>query len=148
MSLYARELTRDEHNLLQGLANSDDTVQARWAQIVLLSASGLGVPVIADTLELSAATVRARIKAFNDRGVDALARSASPGRPETISPSLGDQLAALMNERQPRDFRLGRHRLDPGSARQSGDAGRLGGKYQPRGRTPGPAQEQTLLQPP
>ena len=104
MSLYARELTGDEHTLLQGLANSDDTVQARWAQIVLLSASGLGVPVIADTLELSAATVRARIKAFNDRGVDALARSASPGRPETISPSLGDQIAALMNERQPRDF--------------------------------------------
>ncbi len=104
MALYARSLSENEHDLLQSLANSDDMVQARWAQIVLLSSGGLGVPVIADTLELSAATVRARIKAFNDRGIDALERSTSPGRPETISPTLGDQLASLMTERQPRDF--------------------------------------------
>ena len=48
--------------------------------------------------------MRARIKAFDERGLDALGRSLSPGRPETISPSLGDQFAALMRERQPRDF--------------------------------------------
>lgn len=104
MSLYVRTLLTDERTLLQSLANDDDIIRARWAQIILLSASGIGVPEIADTLELSSATVRARIKAFNERGLDGLDRSLSPGRPETISPSLGDQFAALMRERQPRDF--------------------------------------------
>lgn len=104
MSLYVRPLLTDERTLLQTLANGDDVIRARWAQIILLSASEIGVPEIADTLELSSATVRARIKAFDERGLDALDRSLSPGRPETISPSLGDQFAALMRERQPRDF--------------------------------------------
>ncbi|MCO6449378.1 MAG: helix-turn-helix domain-containing protein [Caldilineales bacterium] len=104
MALYVRSLTPPEHIELQSMSNSDDMIQARWAQIILLSANGTGVPLIADTLELSSATVRARIKAFNERGFDALERSASPGRPETISPSLGDRFAALMREREPRDF--------------------------------------------
>lgn len=104
MSLYVRPLLPDERTLLQTLANGEDVIRARWAQIILLSDSGIGVPEIADTLELSSATVRARIKAFTERGLDGLDRSLSPGRPETISPSLGDQFAALMRERQPRDF--------------------------------------------
>jgi len=48
--------------------------------------------------------VRARIKAFNEQRMAALERGASPGRPETLSPSLGDKFAALMREREPRDF--------------------------------------------
>ncbi len=104
MALYVRPLTPEEHETLQRLANGDDLISARWAQIILLSARGIGVPAIADTLEISAATVRARIKAFNARGLEALERATSPGRPETITPSLGDQIAALMRERQPRDF--------------------------------------------
>ena len=104
MALYARSLTAEERTHLQALANGADDVQVRWAQIILLSTGGMGVPKIADTLELSAATVRSRIKAFNERGMAALDRSASPGRPETIPISLGDKFAALMRERQPRDF--------------------------------------------
>ncbi len=104
MTLYARPLSQEEHNHLQTMANSSDVIAARWAQIILLSTAGLGPPGIADTLELSSATVRARIKAFNERGSEALERTTSPGRPETLSPSLGDQFAALMRERQPRDF--------------------------------------------
>lgn len=105
MALYIRRpLTPEERTTLQHLANGNDTIRARWAQIVLLSASGMGVPRIADTLDLSAATVRARIKAFNAEGLSALDRSSSPGRPQTLTPSLGDQIASLMRERQPNDF--------------------------------------------
>ena len=104
MALYVRTLSEAERETLQALAQGPDAIQARWAQIILLSSSGIGVPKIADTLGISAATVRARIKAFNAHGLDALQRSASPGRPVTISPSLGDKLAAVMREREPRDF--------------------------------------------
>jgi len=104
MALYVHEISPQERELLQEIAHSDDPIQARWAQMILLSASGIGVPKIADTLGISAATVRARIKAFNQMGMAALERSSSPGRPETISPSLGDKFAALMREREPRDF--------------------------------------------
>jgi len=104
MALYVRPLSDEERETLQALAKGEDGIQARWAQIILLSASGIGVPKIADTLGVSAATARARIKAFNEHGLVALARSASPGRPVTISPSLGDKLAAVMREREPRDF--------------------------------------------
>lgn len=104
MALYVRPLTAQERPLLQSLANGADLIRARWARIVLLSASGMGVPAIADTLDLSAATVRARIKDFNARGLEALERTPASGRPETLTPSLGDQIAALMRERLPRDF--------------------------------------------
>jgi transposase len=104
MALYVSEITEEQRSLLQEMANGDDVIRTRWAQVILLSTSGIGVPKIADTLELSSATVRARIKAFNEQGMDALKRSTSPGRPETISPSLGDKFAALMRERDPRDF--------------------------------------------
>ncbi len=104
MALYVRMLSDEERVVLQALAKSEDAIQARWAQMILLSASGIGVPKIADTLGVSAATVRARIKAFNEHGMVALERGASPGRPVTISPSLGDKLAAVMREREPRDF--------------------------------------------
>ena len=104
MALYISEISDEQRNHLQGMANGEDVIRARWAQIILLSANGIGVPKIADTLELSSATVRARIKAFNNQGMAALKRTTSPGRPETISPSLGDKFAALMRERDPRDF--------------------------------------------
>ncbi|RME81528.1 MAG: hypothetical protein D6775_13390 [Caldilineae bacterium] len=104
MALYVRSLKDEERAELKEIANGDDVIRARWAQIILLSASGIGVPKIADTLEISSATVRARIKAFNKDGMEALVRNTSPGRPETITPSLGDKFAALMRERDPRDF--------------------------------------------
>ncbi len=104
MALYVRPLTDQERQALQAMAHGEDAIQARWAQIILLSSRGIGVPKIADTLGISAATVRARIKAFNEHGMDALVRGSSPGRPVTISPSLGDKLAAVMREREPRDF--------------------------------------------
>jgi transposase len=104
MALFVDDLTIEERQQLQMLANGNDPIQARWAQIILLSAGRIGVPKIADTLGVSAATVRARIKAFNQQRMAALERSVSPGRPETISPSLGDKFAALMREREPRDF--------------------------------------------
>ena len=106
MALFVEEITTEERTQLQALANSNDPIQARWAQIILLSSSGIGVPKIADTLGISAATVRARIKAFNQHRMTALQRNPSPGRPEKISPSLGDKFAALMREREPRDFGL------------------------------------------
>ncbi len=104
MALFVRPLSAEERDMLQQLAHGEDAIQARWAQIILLSGQGIGVSKIADTLGISAATVRARIKAFNELGMDALKRGASPGRPVTISPSLGDKLAAVMREREPRDF--------------------------------------------
>lgn len=104
MALYVRNLNESQRIQLQELANGSDLIRARWAQIILLSANGVGVPKIADTLEISSATVRARIKAFNDQGMAALERTMPPGRPQTITPSLGDKFAALMRERDPRDF--------------------------------------------
>ena len=104
MALYVSVLTEEQRSHLQEMANGKDVIRARWAQILLLSANGIGVPKIADTLEISSATVRSRIKAFNEHGMDALKRNTSPGRPETISPSLGDKFAAIMRERDPRDF--------------------------------------------
>ena len=104
MALYVRDVSEAQRVQLQELANGDDLIRARWAQIILLSANGVGVPKIADTLEISSATVRARIKAFDSLGMAALERNPPPGRPETITPSLGDKFAALMRERDPRDF--------------------------------------------
>ena len=104
MALYARPLTPEERSQLQALANGNDRVRTRWAQIILLSSRRIGVPQIADTLAISAATVRARIKVFNAQGLSALDRNPAPGRPEKIPASLGDRFAALMREREPRDF--------------------------------------------
>ncbi len=104
MALYVENLSPEERERLQKIANSSDLIQARWARIILLSDRGVGVPKIADTMGISSATVRARIKAFNAQRMAALERGSSPGRPETISPSLGDKFAALMREREPRDF--------------------------------------------
>ncbi len=104
MSLFVENLSDKERERLQELANGEDAIQSRWARIVLLSDGGIGAPKIADTLGVSSPTVRARIKAFNAQRMTALERNASPGRPETISPSLGDKFAALMREREPRDF--------------------------------------------
>jgi len=104
MALYVTAISDEQRDQLQEMANGEDIIRARWAQMILLSASGVGVPKIADTLEVSSATVRARVKAFNEQGIAALKRNTSPGRPETISPSLGDKFAALMRERDPRDF--------------------------------------------
>ena len=104
MALYIESLSPEEREHLQKIANSSDLIQARWARIILLSDRGIGVPKIADTMGISSATVRSRIKAFNAQRMDALERGSSPGRPETISPSLGDKFAALMREREPRDF--------------------------------------------
>jgi len=104
MALYVDSLSQEERDALINMANGNDTILARWAQIVLLSARGIGVPKIADTLGISSATVRARIKAFNAQRMEALVRGSSPGRPQTLSPSLGDKFAALMREREPRDF--------------------------------------------
>ncbi len=105
MWLYVRPLTPKEHEQLDALARSSDTVTYRHAQIIRLSAQGQRVPQIQAALSLSDRTVRDTIRRFNLHGPDALPRRKAPGSKPRCDPKAREALVELLH-RPPSDFGL------------------------------------------
>ena len=83
-----RELTAEEALAVENLARAR-TASARRverARIIWRASRGATPPVIAETLGLSAETVRRRIRRFNAEGLAALEDHHRSGRPATYSP--------------------------------------------------------------
>ncbi len=92
-----RALTDEEASAVENLARSR-TAAARWverARIVWWAARGETPPSIAETLGLSAETVRRRIRRFNAEGLAALEDHHRSGRPATYSPEQVATVVAL-----------------------------------------------------
>jgi transposase len=90
-----RELTAEEASAVESLARSR-TASARRverARIVWRASRGETPPTIAETLGLSAETVRRRIRRFDAEGLAALEDHHRSGRPATYS---ADEVAAVI----------------------------------------------------
>src|SRR5262249_54413901 len=84
--LFSRPLTDDERRQLEADRRTADAFQLRRAHIVLASARGLSPKPIAQLVGCSVQTVRNLIHAFNEQGVEGLARQSN--RPKTVAPVL------------------------------------------------------------
>jgi transposase len=103
--LFVRPPTEAEQQTLAAGLRSADAFTLRRSQIVLASARGERVPVIARSLGCSEQTVRNAIRAFDRMGEAALRQGSS--RPQTIHAAFdaagAERLRALLH-RSPRDF--------------------------------------------
>jgi len=104
-SIFTRPLTKDERNQLQAGLRTTDAFVLRRCQILLASARGKPVSVIAEYLGCSQPTVRTVIHDFNATGLSALQEDSS--RPHQLYTSFSEegkhQLKDLLH-RSPREF--------------------------------------------
>src|SRR5947209_4318078 len=103
--LYVRPLTGAEHDALKAALRSSDAFTLRRSQILLASARGERPPAIAQQLGCASQTVRNAIRAFNQRGLDAVQERSHRNHTihTTFDASGLEQLQALAH-RSPRDF--------------------------------------------
>jgi transposase len=103
--LYVRPITDAERDALKAGLRSSDAFTVRRSQILLASARHETPPTIAHSLSCASQTVRNTIRAFNERGLDALQeRSHRNHTIHTTFDATGlEQLQALAH-RSPRDF--------------------------------------------
>ena len=103
--IFVRELTSDEHRQLKAGLRSSDAFTVRRCQILLASARGERAPAIAEFLGCDDQTVRNAIRAFDERGVEAIEQGSR--RPHTTQAAFDDEgaeeLRALLH-RSPREF--------------------------------------------
>ena len=103
--LFVRPPSEEEQQVLAAGLRSADAFRLRRCQIVLASARGERVPVIARALGCSEQTVRNAIHAFDGEGVMGLREGSS--RPHTIHAAFAaegaERLRALLH-RSPREF--------------------------------------------
>ena len=91
--IFLRELQADEAQRLVRVARtSRDRVRLRRAGMVLASMQGRSVPEIAVMFAAKEHTVRELIKAFNERGFQALDPKARRGSTPKIGPSIREQI--------------------------------------------------------
>ncbi len=104
--IFVRPLTDTERRALEDGLRAPDAFVLRRCQILLASARGESVPVIAGNLSCSRQTVRNAIHAFNVDGVAALTKGST--RPHTTPHAAfpGTRAEALHDllHRSPRDF--------------------------------------------
>jgi transposase len=106
MAIFVRELKDWEaRNLQQTLRRCRSRTAWMRAQVVLASAQGFRVQVIAQLLQLCEKTVRATIHGFNKKGLAILERRHSPGRPPTFSEQDKWSIIEIATSR-PRDLGL------------------------------------------
>ena len=100
--LFVRPLTDAERDTVTTGLRSSDALTLRRCQIVLASARGEHAAAIGRQLGCSDQTVRDALRAFNGRGVAALARRSS--RPATTYPAFDaagtERLRALLHRNQ------------------------------------------------
>ena len=103
--IFVRPLTEAERKALEAGLRSSDAFVLRRCQILLASARGERAPRIAENLHLASQTVRNVIRAFNQRGLEALKEGST--RPKTIRYTFDEnrveELKALLHQ-SPRAF--------------------------------------------
>jgi transposase len=87
MAVYVRGLTDEEFAKIERIARSETAPVrlARRARIILLSAEGKTVPVIAKELGFGPAATRLWVHRFNEAGSDGLEDGTRSGRPPTYT---------------------------------------------------------------
>ncbi len=104
--IFVRKLSEKERQSLQAGLRSRDTFVMRRSQILLASARGNSPPKIAQSLGCASQTVRNAIRAFNEKGLDALiAGSSTPKRVHAAfdANSSAERLRGMLH-RSPREF--------------------------------------------
>ncbi len=100
-------MTAEEIETIRRLAHSrtEGAAKVERAKIIWLAHEGKRVPAIAQELRLTEASVRKRIKRFNDKGLDALQDLARSGRPATYTAEqVGEVIATALTK--PEDLGL------------------------------------------
>ena len=103
--IFVRELSEMDRERLEAGLRSKHAFVMRRCQILLASARGESPPKIAQSLGCASQTVRNAIRAFNERGLDALVAGSS--RPKHVHAAFdGKSVEALreMLHRSPREF--------------------------------------------
>lgn len=103
--IFVRELSDEERKRLEAGLRAADAFVLRRCQILLASARGKSPPKIAQDLGCASQTVRNAIRAFNERGLDALTPGSS--RPKRVHAAFDEQSAEALREmlhRSPREF--------------------------------------------
>ena len=103
--IFVRELSKKERERLQAGLRSKDAFVMRRCQILLASARGESPPKIARSLGCASQTVRNAIRAFNERGLDALIPGSS--RPNRVHAAFDEKSAEALRQMlhcSPREF--------------------------------------------
>jgi transposase len=103
--IFVRELSKKERESLEVGLRSKDSFVMRRCQILLASARGTSPPKIAESLGCASQTVRNAIRAFNQRGLEALTPGSS--RPKRLHAAFDEKSAESLREmlhRSPREF--------------------------------------------
>ncbi len=103
--ISVRELSEKERERLEAGLRSKDSFVRRRCQILLASARGESPPKMAESLGCASQTVRNAIRAFNERGLGALAPGSS--RPKRVHAAFDEKRAEKLREmlhRSPREF--------------------------------------------
>src|SRR5215216_3060294 len=103
--IYVRKLSEKERECLEAGLRSRETFVMRRCQILLASARGSSPPKIAESLGCASQTVRNAIRAFNEKGLDALIAGSST--PKRVYPAFdansAERLRGMLH-RSPREF--------------------------------------------
>lgn len=103
--LYVRPLTDAERDAVKAGLRSSDAFTLRRSQILLASVRGETPPAIGRQLGCASQTVRNTIRAFNERGLDALQeRSHRNHTIHTTFDTVGLEQVQSLAHRSPRDF--------------------------------------------
>ena len=103
--LFVRSLIETEREQFEAGLRSNDAFVLRRCQIVLASARGQPAPAIAELVGCDDETVRAVIRAFNERGVGVLQRgSTRPHKTQAaFAPAQTEHLREMLHQ-SPRNF--------------------------------------------
>lgn len=105
MSLRIKNLSSKQWEQIHALlSNPEEDLPVKRLQIVLRSATGEDVPVIAKAVNLHPINVRKWIHRYMTSGVDGLRSGKSPGRPSLFSP---EQRASIVRVAKSNPRRLG-----------------------------------------
>ena len=103
--IFVRELSENEREGLQAGVRSKDAFVMRRCQILLASARGESPPKIALSLGCASQTARNAIRAFNQRGMEALIPgSSTPKRVYSAFDAESAERLRGMLHRSPREF--------------------------------------------
>jgi transposase len=103
--IFVRELSENERERLEAGLRSKDSFVMRRAQILLASARGDSPPKIALSLGCASQTARNAIRAFNQRGMEALTPgSSTPKRVHAAFHAESAERLRGMLHRCPREF--------------------------------------------
>lgn len=103
--IFVRRLSKEERERLEAGLRSKDAFVMRRCQVLLASSRGESPPKIARSLGCASQTVRNAIRAFNERGLDALTPGSS--RPKRVYTAFDERSAECLREmlhRCPREF--------------------------------------------